>query len=319
MKKNMNKIVMTFALAGIIISLAGCQNKEAADNRGTQRESPESSTEQGASDRDSTVEQESVVCDSTSEQEEPERMQTTHNAGGVTIETEHCEGTSDPSDTSVYYVYSYDVPIVTIPGNETAQEAIQKDLQADIDSFLNSLNDEGFGVAYEEMPVEPSYQNLSIIVIRMDEKVISLGLANEGFNQGAHGWYMIAYRNYFTETGERITFDKLGENFREKAEELVAAKAAKMQEEEAVFYDNYEKSIPLVVLDGTEDINEVYTGIYGDDFSPVDGVLEPAFYVTDEGFGFESGQYVLQPYAGGIVDFEFTVEEFGDACKADLF
>ena len=36
----------------------------------------------------------------------------------------------------------------------------------------------------------------------------------------------------------------------------------------------------------------------------------PAFYITDTGFGFTSGQYVLQPYAGGIIDFNFTAADF---------
>ena len=31
-----------------------------------------------------------------------------------------------------------------------------------------------------------------------------------------------------------------------------------------MLFEDYQKSIPLVVLDGTEDRNEVYTSIYGD-------------------------------------------------------
>ena len=38
-----------------------------------------------------------------------------------------------------------------------------------------------------------------------------------------------------------------------------------------------------------------------------------------DGFVFESGQYVLQPYAVGIVDFEIPASDFGEALTADIF
>ena len=145
-------------------------------------------------------------------------------------------------------------------------------------------------------------------------------MTNEGYDGGAHGWFTIAYFNYFTTTGEKITFNKLGEGFRERAEQLVTTKAKQMQQEQDCFFEDYQESIPLVVLDGTENRNEVYASIYGDTWSDVASEpVIPTFYVTDTGFGFTSGQYVLQPYAGGIIDFTFTAADFGDTCTADIF
>ena len=69
-------------------------------------------------------------------------------------------------------------------------------------------------------------------MIRADDKVISLSWGLEGYDQGAHGWYTLYYMNYYTQTGERITFDSLGSGFRDKALELVTAKAAEMQAKE---------------------------------------------------------------------------------------
>lgn len=69
-----------------------------------------------------------------------------------------------------------------------------------------------------------SYEELSFQVIRADDKVISVVWGNEGYNQGAHGWYIQDYRNYYTQTGEKITFDSLGNGFRDKALELVTKK-----------------------------------------------------------------------------------------------
>lgn len=149
--------------------------------------------------------------------------------------------------------------------------------------------------------------------------MISLSWGLEGYDQGAHGWYTLYYMNYYTQTGERITFDSLGSGFRDKALELVTAKAAEMQAKEDCFFNDYEKSIKLVVLDGTEDLNAIYQEIYGPDIAGTDnGPADPTFYITEDGFVFESGQYVLQSYAVGIVDFEIPAADFGDDLTADI-
>ena len=72
--------------------------------------------------------------------------------------------------------------------------------------------------------------------------------------------------------------------------------------------------IKLVVLDGTENMDTIYQEIYGADIAGTgNGPASPTFGITGDGFVFESGQYVLQPYAVGIVDFEIPAEDFGDA------
>ncbi len=237
----------------------------------------------------------------------------------IEITSEHHEGASDENREDVKYTYEYEQPIVSISGNEEAQNAIQSDLDSYIDNFLGSLESGYFGVVYED-GAETSYQAVGMQVLRADEQVISIMMTNEGYDGGAHGWFTMEYFNYFTATGENITFDKLGEGFRERAEQLVKVKAKQMQQEEQCFFEDYQKSIPLVVLDGTEDRNEVYTSIYGDTWSDMESEpMIPTFYITDTGFGFTSGQYVLQPYAGGIIDFTFTAADFGDALEADIF
>ena len=97
--------------------------------------------------------------------------------------------------------------------------------------------------------------------------MISVVWGNEGYNQGAHGWYIQDYRNYYTQTGEKITFDSLGNSFRDKALELVTKKAAEMQATDDCFFPDYEKSIKLVVLDGTENMDTIYQEIYGADIA----------------------------------------------------
>ena len=84
-------------------------------------------------------------------------------------------------------------------------------MNAYVETFLDSINNSDFGTVYEgEMSGVTSYEELSFQVIRADDKVISVVWGNEGYNQGAHGWYIQDYRNYYTQTGEKITFDSLG-------------------------------------------------------------------------------------------------------------
>lgn len=240
----------------------------------------------------------------------------------VAITSEHYEGASDESRKDVKYTYEYDRPIVSIQGNEEAQSAIQNDLDSYIDSFVDNLAQGDFGMVYEDSAdMEPSYEIISMNVLRADAQVISIMMTDEGYDGGAHGWFNVNYFNYFTATGEKITFARLGEGFRERAERLVAVKAKQMQQEEQCFFDDYQNSLPLVVLDGTEDRKEVFSKIYGDfTWSDTENdPMIPTFYITDTGFGFTSGQYVLQPYAGGIIDFTFTAADFGDTCTADIF
>lgn len=272
------------------------------------------------STRESTQEntQESTVTETAAQQENQTEAAAT---GKVEITTEDFEGGSTPDDKERSYTYTYQMPTVTIPGNEEAQNKIESDLTAYVERFLKEINHGDFGTIIEgEMSGVQSYQDLTLTVIRADDKVISLAWNNEGYNQGAHGWYTITYMNYYTQTGEKITFDSLGSGFREKALELVTAKAAEMQAAENCFFDDYEKSIKLVVLDGTEDMDAIYQEIYGAEIGGTgNGAATPTFSITEDGFTFESGQYVLQSYAVGIVDFDIPASDFGDALTADIF
>ena len=305
----MKKTVLATILAGVMISCAACGSQESLvipEVTGSAIESTQENV------------QESTVTETTAQQETTTETAT---AGKVEITTEDFEGGSSPDDKERSYTYTYQMPTVTIPGNEEAQNKIESDLTAYVERFLKEINNGDFGTIYEgEMSGVQSYQDLTLTVIRADDKVISLAWGNEGYDQGAHGWYTVAYMNYYTQTGEKITFDSLGSGFREKALELVTAKAAEMQASENCFFVDYEKCIKLVVLDGTEDMDAIYQEIYGAEIGGTgNGAATPTFSITEDGFTFESGQYVLQPYAVGIVDFDFQASDFGDALTADIF
>ena len=312
MRKNLlRKILLSVVLTGTLIGSTAC------GEHGTQTV-PEVTGE--AIGGTSVPEQETTGASQPMETESSVSGEA-EDIGDVKITLEDFEGGSSPEDKERSYTYTYQMPTVTIPGNEEAQNKIESDLTAYVEGFLNEINNSDFGTIYEgEMTGVQSYQDLTLQVLRADDKVISLVWGNEGYNQGAHGWYLQSYVNYYTQTGEKITFDSLGSGFRDKALELVTKKAAEMQAKDDCFYPDYEKSIKMVVLDGTENMDVIYQEIYGADIAGTgNGPATPTFGVTEDGFIFESGQYVLQPYAAGIVDFEISAAEIGDALKADIF
>ena len=305
----MKKILLATILTGLLLTCTACGEEKSVlipEVTG----SPIENTQESAQDN--------TEAETASQQETQTETAAT---GKVEIATEDFEGSSDPGNAEREYTYTYQVPTITIEGNEEAQDKIQKDLNAYVETFLDSINNSDFGTVYEgEMSGVTSYEELSFQVIRADDKVISTVWGNEGYDQGAHGWYIQDYRNYYTQTGEKITFDSLGSGFRDKALELVTKKAAEMQATDDCFYPDYEKSIKLVVLDGTEDMDAIYQEIYGADIAGTgNGPASPTFGITGDGFVFESGQYVLQPYAAGIVDFEIPASDFGEALTADIF
>lgn len=317
----MKKIFFAAVFAGALLGFTSCGNREMVTD--PEMETVIDSIKETQSGQ--TTEETTAGTEETSEvptQMEPTEGQSEiQGSEWVQFTTEDHEGSSDPEDKTRSYTYYYPTVTVTIPGNETVQMKIQKELDEYVDSFVEEIKNGEFGTLYEDMPVyEQSYEDLTFHVIRADDKVISLSWGLEGYDQGAHGWYTLYYMNYYTQTGERITFDSLGSGFRDKALELVTAKAAEMQAKEDCFFNDYEKSIKLVVLDGTEDLNAIYQEIYGPDIAGTDnGPADPTFYITEDGFVFESGQYVLQSYAVGIVDFEIPAADFGDDLTADIF
>ena len=305
----MKKKLLATMLTGLLLSCTACGSQESPvipEVTGSAIENTQESV------------QETVGAETTAQQETQTGAETT---GKVEITMEDFEGGSAPEDKERNYTYTYQMPTITIEGNEEAQNKIQSDLSAYVEHFLKEINNGDFGTVYEgEETGVQSYQDLTLNVIRADDKVISLAWGNEGYDQGAHGWYTVCYMNYYTQTGDKITFDSLGSGFREKALELVTKKAAEKQATDNCFFDDYEKSIKLVVLDGTEDMNAIYQEIYGSDIAGTDnGPATPTFSITEDGFVFESGQYVLQPYAVGIIDFDIPASDFGDALTADIF
>lgn len=317
----MKKIFFAVVFAGTLLGITSCGNQETLTVSESEETVVDSIGDTQSSERAESTVSETVEAVETTMQAETAESQSAQESNQVEFVIEDHKGSSDPEDKTRDYKYSYQTVTITIPDNEAAQEKIQKDLDEYVADFVEGIQNGDLGTFYPDMPVyEQSYENLSFNVIRADEKVISVSWAMDGYDQGAHGWFTGCYKNYYTQTGELITFDSLGSGFREKALELVTAKAAEMQAEQDIFYPDYERSIKLVVLDGTENLDTIYQEIYGTEIGGTgNGMATPTFGITEDEIFFISEQYVLQSYADGIVDFAFTAEDFGDALTADIF
>ena len=189
---------------------------------------------------------------------------------------------------------------------------------SDIAYRQEELADGSTSAAFE---VTPYHAELGITVARADASVISLVVDDIGYSGGAHGWDNRYTLNYDVKTGERLTFAQLGEGFRDKANELVLAEADKVSDQ---LNEDYAKEVPFVVSDGTESMEEVnrqvYPELYEEDSSTEqpDENLNAQFYLNDEGVVFIAGQYIMKPYAGGILEFTVPYESF-DGVMAEQY
>lgn len=121
----------------------------------------------------------------------------------VQFTTEDHEGSSDPEDKTRSYTYYYPTVTVTIPGNETVQMKIQKELDEYVDSFVEGIENGEFGTLYEDMPVyEQSYEDLTFRVIRADDKVISLSWGWKGMIRGSWMVYFVLYELLYADRRE---------------------------------------------------------------------------------------------------------------------
>ena len=46
---------------------------------------------------------------------------------------------------------------------------------------------------------------------------------------------------------------------------------------------------------------------------PEEGTLDAEYYLNDKGVMFIAGEYVMKPYAGGIMEFGIPYKKFGDS------
>ena len=284
------------------LALTSCGNPQASAENSTPVSSSAESSENDSSDSSaegsedtSSVEEDRPVSPDVSKEEIPDPDLD----DPIAVNLIQAEGENQADDGTLILQWSYQEPQVNIPSNREAEKLIQADLDlliSDFEDFITTQTQEA-AESYEsgEQTFEDShyYNELNITVARCDDQVISLVIDDTGFSGGAHGWDNRYARNYDAMTGERITFDNLGgDSFVDFCREnLLNQIDAKIQQsgESNPFFSDYQDSIDSIIQDGTAQ-NEY-------------GPIEASFYFNDQGLVFISGEYVLQPYAAGILEF----------------
>ena len=187
---------------------------------------------------------------------------------------------------------------IVYPEASDAQKAIQKDLEQVVADFHKDSNkqEEDANTYYQEFlksggkkeEFTPYTFELTCKPLRADNNVVSILFYSYAYCGGAHGSLTTFARNYDAKTGKVLTMKDFGE----EVSSLVTDNAVKFinaiqDTDDAFFYDR----------------------VKANDES-VQSMLETGnFYLSKDGLVLIDGQYLLQPYAAGIVEFTTSYDD----------
>ncbi len=186
------------------------------------------------------------------------------------------------------------------------EKTIQKDLDKMVADFLQSARnyEEEAKTYYKEYlqndgqskDFTPYVCSLDSKPARQDTGVVSALFASYAFTGGAHGGLVTFARNYDAKTGNVLTMKDLGEGVSTLAIDNVVKFVDAIQEDgDAFFYDK----------------------VTADDES-VQSMLETGcFYLSKDGLVLIDGEYLLQPYAAGIVEFTTSYDDLKGKLKEE--
>ena len=182
---------------------------------------------------------------------------------------------------------------IVYPEASDAQKAIQKDLEQVVADFHKDSNkqEEDAQTYYQEFlkgggkkeAFTPYTFELTCKPLRADNNVVSILFYSYAYCGGAHGSLTTFARNYSAKTGNVLTM----EDFGEEVSSLVTDNAVKF----------------INAIQDTDD--EVKAAD-----ESVQSMLETgSFYLSQDGLVLIDGQYLLQPYAAGIVEFTTSYDD----------
>ena len=187
---------------------------------------------------------------------------------------------------------------IVYPEASDAQKAIQKDLEQVVADFHKDSNkqEEDAQTYYQEFlkgggkkeAFTPYTFELTCKPLRADNNVVSILFYSYAYCGGAHGSLTTFARNYSAKTGKVLTMKDFGE----EVSSLVTDNAVKFinaiqDTDDAFFYDKVKAAD-----------------------ESVQSMLETgSFYLSQDGLVLIDGQYLLQPYAAGIVEFTTSYDD----------
>lgn len=279
----------------LILLLTGCMLM-AACNKEKDTQPPTNSstfaTEDTPNDGESEAEPETTAEAESSELnvETPESETSAQKTVNITYETEEEEIKGEGDDIILSYAITY--PTVEIKGNLPAQDLINKDLQAELETMHKDKEGtlreatEFYEMSENNEFYAPSYLYYDYASLRADEGIISFERQSSTYLGGAHGNALFEGLNYDGRTGKRLTLDDIftdRASSMEQIREHVLYLASQPYYSELMFPD-YEEYI--------------------------DSIFEEGCWTLDkDGLHFISNEYVLGPYASGKFDFIIPYEK----------
>lgn len=214
-----------------------------------------------------------------------------HTGGG----SRRAQTAEDGTEVLISKSTTYDI---VYPEECDAQKAIQKDLdqvKANFHKEAGKQTEEAQDYYQEFLKsggkkedFTPYTSELTCKPLRADNGVVSILFYSYAYNGGAHGSLTTFARNYDAKTGKVLTMKDFGE----EVSTLVTDNAVKFinaiqDTDDAFFYDK----------------------VKAEDES-VQSMLETgSFYLSKDGLVLIDGQYLLQPYAAGIVEFTTSYDD----------
>ena len=187
---------------------------------------------------------------------------------------------------------------IVYPEASDAQKAIQKDLEQVVADFHkdSKKQEEDAQTYYQEFlkgggkkeAFTPYTFELTCKPLRADNNVVSILFYSYAYCGGAHGSLTTFARNYSAKTGKVLTMKDFGK----EVSSLVTDNAVKFinaiqDTDDAFFYDKVKAAD-----------------------ESVQSMLETgSFYLSQDGLVLIDGQYLLQPYAAGIVEFTTSYDD----------
>lgn len=187
---------------------------------------------------------------------------------------------------------------ILYPEECDAQKTIQADLDQIKENFCQSTDriTEDAEAYYQEFldnggaksDFAPYKQELTCKPLRADNSVVSILFYNYTYYGGAHGSLITFARNYDAKTGKLLSMQDLGEGVGSLA------------------IDNVVKFVDAIQDHGDAFFFEKVTA----ENSSVQSMLQTGnFYLSEDGLVLIDGQYLLQPYAAGIVEFTTSYDD----------
>lgn len=273
-----NSIILTAAILAAF-SLTGCGGQRTGADGAAQALDAADGGEEG---------KEAQAVENEAGPEEIETAENTENADSISIRFEESKQDFEAEDGTVLLTVENVWPVVDIPSNPKAAEAINEyvkspDIQGmSAEEVLTFAREE-----YEERGSENWYgysMGSTFSEQRADNVIISLTADIYSYMGGAHPNAVRGGFNFNPQTGSQLKLEDVVTDRKAAAEAVKAyilnsiAEDLEKEENQGMYFEDYEENADQLLTDAT-------------------------WYLSGQGFHIIGNEYIISPHAAGILDF----------------